>query len=69
MRACTSPVGPVARINGGIDFSRGETLEFTQDNNLVRSSDAGDEEYQSNTKQIYLPDSELVFQYQSRATR
>lgn len=54
----------VTRINGGIDFERGETLEFTPDNNLVRSSDADDEEYQSNNKQIYLPESELVFHYQ-----
>jgi Ca-activated chloride channel family protein len=54
----------ITRINGGIDFERGETLEFTPDNNLVRSSDADDEEYQSNNKQIYLPESELVFHYQ-----
>ncbi len=54
----------ITRINGGVDFERGETLEFTPDNNLVRSSDAGDEEYQSNNKQIYLPESELVFHYQ-----
>jgi Ca-activated chloride channel family protein len=54
----------VTRTYGGIDFERGETLEFTPDNNLVRSSDAGDEEYQSNDKQIFLPDSELVFHYQ-----
>jgi Ca-activated chloride channel family protein len=54
----------ITRINGGVDFERGETLEFTPDNNLVRSSDAGDEEYQSNNKQIYLRESELVFHYQ-----
>src|SRR6187402_1438501 len=54
----------ITRINGGIDFERGETLEFTPDNNLVRSSDADDEQYQSNNKQIYLPESELVFHYQ-----
>ena len=54
----------ITRINGGIDFERGETLEFTPDNNLVRSSDADDEEYQSNNKQIYLPESDLVFHYQ-----
>ena len=54
----------ITRINGGVDFERGETLEFTPDNNLVRSSDADDEEYQSNNKQIYLPESELVFHYQ-----
>ena len=53
----------ITRINGGVDFERGETLEFTPDNNLVRSSDADDEEYQSNNKQIYLPESELVFHY------
>jgi Ca-activated chloride channel family protein len=51
----------VDRINGGIDFERGETLEFTPDNNLLRSED--DEEYQSNDRQIYLPESELVFHY------
>ena len=54
----------ITRINGGVDFERGETLEFTPDNNLVRSSDADDEEYQSNNKQIYLPESDLVFHYQ-----
>ena len=52
----------VERINGGIDFERGETLEFTPDNSLLRSDEA-DEEYQSNDKQIYLPESELVFHY------
>ena len=59
----------VTRINGGIDFERGETLEFTPDSNLVRSSDADDEEYQSNNKQIYLPESELVFHYQIKGAR
>ena len=54
----------ITRINVGVDFERGETLEFTPDNNLVRSSDADDEEYQSNNKQIYLPESDLVFHYQ-----
>jgi len=54
----------ITRINGGVDFERGETLEFTPDNNLVRSSNADDEEYQSNNKQIYLPESDLVFHYQ-----
>jgi len=54
----------ITRINGGIDFEPGETLEFTPDNNLVRSSDADDEEYRSNDKQIYLPESELVLHYQ-----
>jgi len=57
----------VTRINGGIDFERGETLEFTPDNNLVRSED--DEEYQSNDKQIFLPESELQFSLDTRNTR
>jgi Ca-activated chloride channel homolog len=52
----------IDRITGGIDFERGETLEFTPDNNLLRS-DEDDEEYQSNDRQIYLPESELVFHY------
>jgi Ca-activated chloride channel family protein len=52
----------IDRVNGGIDFERGETLEFTPDNNMLRS-DEDDEEYQSNDKQIYLPESELVFHY------
>jgi hypothetical protein len=52
----------VERINGEVDFERGETLEFTPDNSLVRR-DADNEEYQSNDKQIYLPESDLVFHY------
>jgi hypothetical protein len=51
----------VTRINGDIDFEHGETLEFTPDNHLNRSED--NEEYESNDKQIYLPESELVFRY------
>ena len=54
----------VTRVNGGIDFERGETVEFTADSEMIRSTDAGDEEYQSNDKQIYLPDSEVVLHYQ-----
>jgi Ca-activated chloride channel family protein len=52
----------IDRVNGGIDFERGETLEFTPDNNMLRSDD-DNEQYQSNDKQIYLPESELVFHY------
>lgn len=52
----------VDRINGGIDFERGETIEFTPDNSLLRSKE-DDEEYLSNDKQIFLPESELVFHY------
>ena len=59
----------ITRINGGVDFERGETLEFTPDNNLVRSSNADDEEYQSNNKQIYLPESDLVFHYQIKGDK
>lgn len=60
----------VERITGGIDFERGQVLEFSADNNLRITGvmkDGGsrdeDEEYQSNNRQIYLPESELVFHY------
>ncbi len=60
----------VERINGGIDFERGQVLEFSPDNNLritglMKEGGSRDEEeeYQSNNKQIYLPESELVFHY------
>jgi Ca-activated chloride channel family protein len=51
----------VDRINGGIQFERGETLEFTPDNSLLRSVE--NEQYQSNDNQIYLPESALVLHY------
>jgi Ca-activated chloride channel family protein len=58
----------VERVNGEIDMKRGETLEFTPDNNLLRA-DEDDEEYQSNEKQIFLPESELVFHYQIKGDK
>ena len=58
----------IERINGEIDLKRGETLEFTPDNNLLRL-DEDDEEYQSNEKQIYLPESDVVFHYQIKGDK
>jgi Ca-activated chloride channel family protein len=60
----------VTRATGGADFKRGDTLEFTSDNDLLTWDAAGGadpretENYQSNEKQIHLADSDLVFYYQ-----
>ncbi len=51
----------IVQARGETEFSAGETVEFTADNNFV--TDNGSEEYQSSTKQIYLTDSEKVFKY------
>jgi Ca-activated chloride channel homolog len=60
----------VTRATGGVDLKRGDTLEFTPENDL-KTWDASDgakpreeESYESNEKQIYLADSELMFYYQ-----
>jgi len=60
----------VTRATGGVDLKRGDTLEFTPENDL-KTWDASDgakpreeEGYESNEKQIYLADSELTFYYQ-----
>jgi Ca-activated chloride channel homolog len=60
----------VERVHGEVDFERGQLLEFTADNDLHVTGARKDgterdetEDYQSNNKQIYLPESELVFHY------
>jgi Ca-activated chloride channel family protein len=60
----------VTRATGGVDLKRGDTLEFTADNDLRTWDAAGgsdpreEESYESNEKQIYLADSDLMFYYQ-----
>jgi Ca-activated chloride channel homolog len=60
----------VTRSTGGADIRRGDVLEFTPDNDMRTWDAAGGEDpreeegYESNEKQIYLPDSKLVFYYQ-----
>jgi Ca-activated chloride channel family protein len=60
----------VTRATGGVDLKRGETLEFTPENSMLTYDAAGgadpreEESYESNERQIYLPESELVFFYQ-----
>ena len=60
----------VTRATGGVDLQRGDTLEFTSDSSMLTWDAKGgddpreEESYSSNEKQIYLPDSELVFYYQ-----
>jgi len=60
----------VTRSTGGSDIKRGDVLEFTPENDML-TWDAGsgddpreEESYESNEKQIYLADSNLVFYYQ-----
>jgi Ca-activated chloride channel family protein len=58
-----------------VDLHSGETLEFTPDNDMrtwAKKAGAGPrdaESYESNDRQIYLPDSELVFQYQIKGDK
>jgi Ca-activated chloride channel family protein len=58
-----------------VDLHSGETLEFTPDNDMrTWAKQAGiepreAEAYESNERQIYLPDSELMFQYQIKGDR
>ena len=66
----------VERVYGEVDFERAQLVEFTPDNNLriTGATDDGDqrdetEDYLSNNKQIYLPDSELVFHYSIRGDK
>jgi len=59
----------VTRSTGGSDIKRGDTLEFTSDSNLLTFNANAiepreEESYESNEKQIYLGDSELVLYYQ-----
>lgn len=51
----------IVQAKGETDFSAGETVEFTADNNFV--SGGSSEEYESSAKQIYLTESEKVFKY------
>jgi Ca-activated chloride channel family protein len=61
----------VTRATGGVDFKRGDTLEFTAENDLrtwdakgSRTDPREQETYESNEKQIYLASSNLMFYYQ-----
>lgn len=60
----------VTRSTGGADIKRGDVLEFTPENDMLTWDAAGgddpreEENYESNDKQIYLADSELMFYYQ-----
>lgn len=60
----------VTRATGGVDLKRGDTLEFTSENDLLTWDAKGgedpreEESYESNEKQIYLADSDLTFYYQ-----
>jgi Ca-activated chloride channel homolog len=60
----------VTRSTGGADIKRGDVLEFTPDNDMLTWDAAGgadpreEESYESNEKQIYLNDSDLMFYYQ-----
>jgi hypothetical protein len=65
----------VTRSTGGADIKRGDVLEFTPDNDMLTwdatsGEDPREEEsYESNEKQIYLNDSDLVFYYQIKGDR
>jgi Ca-activated chloride channel homolog len=59
----------VTRSIGGADIKRGDTLEFTPENDMLTWDATGgdpreEESYESNEKQIYLSDSDLLFYYQ-----
>jgi Ca-activated chloride channel homolog len=59
----------VTRATGGVDIKRGDTLEFTPENDMLTWDVAGGDEpreaenFESNEKQIYLTDSDLLFYY------
>ena len=55
------------QARGETEFSAGETVEFTADNNFVTDNDS--EEYESSAKQIYLTDSEKVFKYDIKGNK
>jgi Ca-activated chloride channel homolog len=66
----------VVGVDGAdIGLRSGETLEFTQDNDMLTwakqvSDEPRDEEtYESNERQIYLPDSNLVFHYEIKGDK
>jgi Ca-activated chloride channel homolog len=58
-----------------VDLKSGETLEFTPDNDMrtwakrAAGEPRDSESYESNEKQIYLPESELVFHYQIKGDK
>jgi Ca-activated chloride channel family protein len=60
----------VTRSTGGADIKRGDVLEFTPENDMLTWDAKADESpreqesYESNEKQIYLADSDLVLYYQ-----
>ena len=57
----------IVQAKGETDFSAGETVEFTADNNFVCGSSS--EEYESSAKQIYLTESEKVFKYEIKGDK
>ena len=57
----------IVQARGESEFTAGETVEFTADNNFV--TDNGSEEYESSAKQIYLTDSEKVFKYDIKGNK
>jgi Ca-activated chloride channel family protein len=58
-----------------VDLRSGESLEFTPDNDMftfakgVRAEPRDEESYELNDKQIYLPESELVFWYRVKGDK
>ena len=67
----------VSGVQGIEDVRRGDRLSFSRENELVTSrrnprrgeSDADYEQYQINERQIYLPESNLVFDYRASGDR
>jgi len=67
----------VSRAEGVQDLRRGDTLRFTDDNELEterrnppRGFDASDyEEYRVNARQVFLPESDIVFNYRASGNR
>lgn len=66
----------IVGVNGAdVDLRSGETLEFTSDNDMLTWADRASDEprdqesYESNEKQIYLADSDLVFHYRIKGDR
>jgi Ca-activated chloride channel family protein len=66
----------IVGVNGAdVDLHSGETLEFTSDNDMLTwPEQAADEprdqeSYESNEKQIYLADSDMVFHYQIKGDK
>ncbi|NEX92626.1 VWA domain-containing protein [Caulobacter sp. 17J65-9] len=60
----------IVRVEGGIDLTRGDRLQLTEDNEAVITRLNGDDEYESfraNNSQLVLDDSNLVFAYRVSA--